>query len=47
MADDTPYKLSIETEAQIAELQKLFAELQSINAEIAKLKCDKCAKASL
>ena len=24
MADDTPYKLSIETEAQIAELQKLF-----------------------
>lgn len=37
MADDTPYKLSIETEAQIAELQKLFAELQSINAEIAKL----------
>ncbi len=37
MADEKPYNISIETQAQIAELQKLFAELKSINAEIAKL----------
>lgn len=37
MADEKPYNISIETQAQIAELQKLLAELKSINAEIAKL----------
>lgn len=37
MADEKPYNISIETQAQIAELQKLLAELKSINVEIAKL----------
>ena len=37
MADEKPYNISIETKAQISELQKLLAELQSINAEIGKM----------
>ena len=37
MADEKPYNISIETKAQLAELQKLLTELRAINAEIAKM----------
>ena len=37
MADEKPYNISIETKAQLEEIQKLLSELRSINAEISKI----------
>ena len=37
MADDKPYNISIDTKVQLDEIQKLLAELRSINAEISKI----------
>lgn len=37
MADEKPYNISIETKAQLEEIQKFLAELRSISAEISKI----------
>ena len=37
MADDKAYNISIETKAQLEEIQKFLAELRSISAEISKI----------
>ena len=37
MADEKPYNISIETKAQLEEIQKLLAELRAISAEMGKI----------
>ena len=37
MADEKPYNISIETKAQLEEIQKLLAELRAISAEMSKI----------